>query len=587
MPCKLRGPLKSAAKVRVGILFAKSTNMKKLFTWAAICSLFIACNTASTNEDGDSAGNSNGPKSELEKKVSKRDMSITTGNAYSDLFMDSTELETFFTQKKVSDSIIRRMRSFYNTRNYQFAWFASDGLTEQARGFWNIHEYYTAYSDDTSLNDKKLNRRMDALILEDELNPAASDQSILNTELTLTQHFIEYALKNFEKGYVKRKELERFIPRKRSDAMYLADSLLTKKHKDDKYYEDVNEAYKKLKDQLGIYYNIQKKGGWQPIVTEEKKIKLGANSPTVVAIKKRLQATGELPGTDTTGMFNDTLETAVKAFQERHGFKPDGIITPGLIKEMNVSAVERIQQILINMDRMRWMPQRPDGNMIMVNIPEFVLHVWEGNQKAFDMDVVVGKEGHNTMMFTGNLNQVVFSPYWNVPPSIVKKEILPAIDKNPNYLEKENMEITGTGEEGLPDIRQRPGPKNSLGKVKFLFPNSFNIYFHDTPAKDLFNRSKRAFSHGCIRLSDPEKMANYLLRNDPSWTPEKIAEAMDAGKEKFVKLKDPVPVFITYYTAWVDEYGKMNFREDIYDHDAKLKAKMFPNVPATQPLAAK
>jgi L,D-transpeptidase YcbB len=570
----------------VGILFAKSTNMKKIFTWAAVCSLFIACNTASKNEDGDAAGNGKGPKSELEKKVTKRDMSITTGNAYSDLFMDSSELENFFAQKKVSDSIIRRMRSFYNARNYQFAWFASDGLTEQARGFWNIHEYYTAYSNDTSLNDKKLNRRMDALILEDELSPAASDQSILNTELTLTQHFIEYALKKFEKGYVKRKELERFIPRKRQDAMYLADSLLTKKHKDDKYYEDVNEAYKKLKDQLSVYYNIQKKGGWQPITTGEKKITLGASSPAVVMIKRRLQATGELPGSDTTSMFSDTLENAVKAFQERHGHKPDGIVTPALIKEMNVSALERVQQILINMDRMRWMPQRPDGNLIMVNIPEFMLHVWEGNKKAFDMIVVVGKEGHNTMMFTGNLNQVVFSPYWNVPPSIVKKEILPAMNKNPDYLASQNMEITGNGEEGLPDIRQKPGPKNSLGKVKFLFPNSFNIYFHDTPAKDLFNRSKRAFSHGCIRLSDPAKMANYLLRDDSNWPPEKIAQAMDAGKEKFVKLKDPIPVFITYYTAWVDEAGRMNFREDIYDHDAKLRAKMFPKAPA-QTLAAK
>lgn len=562
--------------------------MKKIFTWAAICSLFIACNTGSSSEDGDSAGgNSKGPKSELDKKVTKRDMSITTGNAYSDLFLDSSELETFFTQQKVSDSIIRRMRSFYNARNYQFAWFASDGLTEQARGFWNIHEYYTAYSNDTSLNDKKLNRRMDALILEDELSPAASDQSILTTELTLTEHFIEYALRNFEKGYVKRKELERFIPQKRQDAMDLADSLLTKKHKDEKYYEDVNEPYKKLKEQLGVYYNIQKKGGWQPIATDEKKIKLGANSAAVAMIKKRLQATGELPGTDTTGTFNDTLENAVKAFQERHGHKPDGIVTTALIKEMNVSALDRIQQILMNMDRMRWMPQRPDGNMIMVNIPEFMLHVWEGNKKAFDMIVVVGKEGHNTMMFTGNLNQVVFSPYWNVPPSIVKKEILPAMQKNPNYLESQNMEITGNGDEGLPDIRQKPGPKNSLGKVKFLFPNSFNIYFHDTPAKDLFNRSMRAYSHGCIRLAEPEKMANYLLRNDSNWPPEKIAEAMDAGKEKFVKLKDPIPVFITYYTAWVDEAGKMNFRDDIYSHDAKLNKKMFPAGNVTQPLAAK
>ena len=178
------------------------------------------------------------------------------------------------------------------------------------------------------------------------------------------------------------------------------------------------------------------------------------------------------------------------------------------------------------------------------------------------------------MMFTGNLNQIVFSPYWNVPSSIVEKEILPAMQRNPNYLASQNMEIVKQTS-NLPVIRQLPGPKNSLGKVKFLFPNSFNIYFHDTPAKSLFERDKRAYSHGCIRLAEPEKMANYLLRNNPEWTPERIHEAMNSGDEKYVKLKNPVPVFITYYTAWVDESGQLNFREDIYSHDKKLAEKMF------------
>jgi len=186
----------------------------------------------------------------------------------------------------------------------------------------------------------------------------------------------------------------------------------------------------------------------------------------------------------------------------------------------------------------------------------------------------VGKEGHNTMMFNGDLNQVVFSPYWNVPPSIVSKEILPAISRNPGYLAKENMEITGN-EDGLPVIRQRPGGKNALGRVKFLFPNSFNIYFHDTPSKSLFEKDKRAYSHGCIRLKEPEKLANYVLRNQPEWTPEKIEEAMNSGEQKFVKVKDPIPVVITYYTAWVDENGQLNFRDDIYGHDANLAGKMF------------
>ena len=190
------------------------------------------------------------------------------------------------------------------------------------------------------------------------------------------------------------------------------------------------------------------------------------------------------------------------------------------------------------------------------------------------MNVVVGKEGHNTMMFTGNLNQVVFSPYWNLPPSIVKKEILPAIERNPNYLASHHMEITGN-EGGLPVIRQLPGEDNSLGKVKFLFPNSFNIYFHDTPAKTLFDKDKRAYSHGCIRLSDPVKMANYLLKDDAEWPAENIDAAMNSGKEKYVKLKKPVPVLITYYTAWVDDSGLLHFADDIYGHDKTVIEKMF------------
>jgi murein L,D-transpeptidase YcbB/YkuD len=241
---------------------------------------------------------------------------------------------------------------------------------------------------------------------------------------------------------------------------------------------------------------------------------------------------------------------------------------------MNIPAHERVEQLLMNMDRMRWMAAEPKGNLIVVNIPEFTLHIYEGTNKVKEMAVVVGKEGHSTMMFNGDLNQVVFSPYWNVPPSIVRNEILPAMNRNGNYLSSQNMEVVSNDGE-LPTIRQRPGAKNALGRVKFLFPNSFNIYFHDTPSKSLFEKDKRAFSHGCIRLKEPEWMANYVLRDQPEWTPEKISAAMVSGDEKFVKVKNPIPVVITYYTAWVDETGKLNFREDIYGHDKKLAEKMF------------
>ncbi len=542
--------------------------MKKIISMAAlVCSFFIACKSQQSSGDNDSG---EGSKTEKEKKITKRDYSITRANAYNDIFIDSLQMETVITDKKIPDSLSRRIRSFYNARNYQFAWFSSKGLTEQSLGFWNLHNF-AVYDGDTSLRNAALQKKMDALISDDGFSVSGNDKSMINTEVLLTEHFIKYSLSNYEKGFIKRKEMERFIPTKKQDIVTLSDSLLNKKHKDNKYFEDVNNAYKLLKAELGKYADIEKNGGWQTLPTDAKQFKKGTSSPTILALKKRLQITGDLNTiADTTLQYSDFLDQGIKNAQKRFGYKPDGIVTATLLKDLNVPVEARLEQIMINMNRMRWMPQEPDGRLILVNIPEFVLHLFDGKTKVFDMNVVVGKEGNNTMMFTGKLSQVVFSPYWNVPPSIVKKELEPSIAKNANYLESHNMERTSDG-----GIRQKPGSDNSLGKVKFLFPNSFNIYFHDTPSKSLFNKDKRAYSHGCIRLSEPQKMAEYLLKDDPSWTTDKIVGAMNAGTEKYVKVKSPIPVFITYYTAWVDETGLLNFRDDIYGHDKTLTQKMF------------
>jgi murein L,D-transpeptidase YcbB/YkuD len=539
----------------------------KLLVCTLVSILFlISCHNKNSNPQGQSA--------EKEKKITSRDYLITKANAYNDLFLDSMAMENYISKQQLSDSIANRMRSFYNARNYQYAWFSSTGLTEQARLFWNQHDYATTYGNDSSLKDKDLQKRMEALIVDNDSSISVKDKSYLETELTLTNHFIQFMFSSYEKGFVKRKEQERFIPIKKMDAVHLADSLISKKHKDDKYYEDVNEAYGLLKKQLSLYLDVAKKGGWPVITSSKKQLKKGIDAPEIQVIKRRLQLTGDMPAGDTSLVFDDPLELGVKNFQQRHGYTPNGGITSELIAQMNVPVEKRIEQILINMDRMRWMTQPSEGILIKVNIPEFVLHVTDGKEKVFDMNVVVGKEGNTTMMFNGDLNQVVFSPYWNVPSSIVRKEILPAIEKNKNYLESKNMEITGNAG-GLPVVRQKPGPTNALGRVKFLFPNSFNIYFHDTPEKSLFEKDKRAYSHGCIRLSDPVKMANWVLKDNPEWTPEKINEAMNSGKEKFVKVKAILPVIITYYTAWVDDKGQLNFRDDIYGHDESLEQKMF------------
>jgi murein L,D-transpeptidase YcbB/YkuD len=542
--------------------------MNRQFFYVAACTiLLVSCNNEGNDKDG---------KEKKNKKITSRNYSITPSNAYSDLFLDSAAVEKLINEKKVPDSIARRVRSFYNSRNFQFAWFSSDGLTEQARGFWNLHNHYTSSTDDTLLDNKALKKRMNNLISEDSISPSANNKNFINTEIQLTANFIHHTLLAYEEDYVKRKEMERFVPATRQDAIYLADSLLKKKHKDDKYYEDVNPSYGVLKEKLANYYDIHQKGGWPAIPAEKKSYKKGVITQPVVLIKKRLQLTDGHHPSDTSPVFNDTLERAVKKFQRRHGLEANGIIDKTTLKEINVPVAHRIQQLLINMDRMRWLPVQPRGTLITVNIPAFMLYVTDGNKKVFDMDVVVGKQGHDTRIFTGNLNQVVFSPHWNVPKSIVEKEILPAIEKNQNYIAEQNMEMMDDKDgDGFPEIRQKPGGENALGQVKFLFPNSFDIYFHDTPSKSLFAKDKRAFSHGCIRLSDPERMAIYLLRDQPEWDATKIREAMNSGEEKFVKVKKPVPVLIAYYTAWVDEAGELNFREDIYGHDAQLTRKMF------------
>ena len=543
--------------ILLGISFAQRGTMNKFSTLLFFIAIFfIACNNKN-----------NSPK---EKKISKRDYSITKKNAYNNLFLDSNEVESFILKNNIPDSSARRVRSFYNTRNYEFAWFSTSGLTEQAYGFWSL----VNYSGDTVHQIKALKKTMNGLMANDSLRVSSRDKFAISTELMLTENLITYTRSNYEKGYVKRKEMERFIPFKKQDALYLADSLLNKKHNDDKYFSDVNAAYKLLSEQLKKYAAIARTGGWPSIPANAKNYKAGGQDSGIIQIKKFFEITGDLTQHDTTDVYNENLQNAIKNFQKRYGYTADGKLSSAIMKEMNVSAIARVKQILINMNRMRWMPQEPAGQLILVNIPEFILHVYNDKRKVFDMNVVVGKEGHNTTIFSDKLTTIVFSPYWNVPSSIVKKEILPGMDENKNYLEEHNMEIYGELD-GLPAIRQKPGGDNSLGKVKFLFPNNFNIYFHDTPAKGLFDKDVRAYSHGCIRLSEPRKLAEYLLRDNSNWTKEKINESMNGDEEKYAAVKHPVPVFITYYTAWVSDDGVLNFRNDIYGHDKEIADKMF------------
>ena len=572
-PVKLNSATDSTKTI--GHSFCKTLSMKNVIIVTSILlSRLIACENF-----GGSLVNSSSDSAKAVPSPYTRDVTITSANSYSDLFLDSTVLESFISTEKLSDSIATGLRNFYNVRNYQFAWFNSDGLTEQGRGFWSLYDYANNSGDSVKEN-KSLTAKMDTLAEADTLQISTNDSSFVKTELNLTKEFIKYA--GTFKDHVGFSDPYHLVPARKTDVLQLADSVLKQ---NDSAISQTKKPYSLLKEQLKTYYDAAQKGGWQTISTGVKKLKKGTSSPIVAAIKKRLMITGEFGGTDTTQVYNDSLETAIKSYKIRHGFDSSAAITDSLIMDMNVPATQRIEQILINLNRMQWMPNISSQELIEVNVPEFMLKVYEGNTKAFDMKVVVGKEGTTTTMFTGDLNQVVFSPYWNIPPSIVSDEILPAMKKDPNYLKKKKMEIVKQ-DDSLPTIRQLPGPQNPLGKVKFLFPNSYEIFLHDTPAKGLFEKEKRAYSHGCIRLEDAKKLAQFLLKDDPSWTPEKIEKAMNRGKEQFVKVKRPVPVVLTYFTAWVDEKGQLNFRDDVYQHDAKAKERLFGaaavNIPMQQ-----
>lgn len=499
-----------------------------------------------------------------------RDTTITPQNAVTQLSLDSLLVEKFISNEVESDTIATKIRNFYNARNYQYAWFFEGGLSTQAEGFWNLHKRHATIGDSTLYN-QRLHQVMDTLLDADTTFPVSPDIKAM-TELRLTQHFFRYIQFAYE-GRVSPEQMQWHIPRRKLDAAEMLDSLVSKNKMPDDW-QPLNPSFHRLQNALFRYDTIEKNGGWDSIHLSKRKLVQGDRAPVIVQVKKRLSISDNYPSVDTSNLFTDTLETAVNRKRKSYGMEENGEIDADFIKELNVPVKKRIEQMLINLERMRWMPEQP-AHFIVANIPSYRLHVVENNQEKMKMDIVVGKAANKTVIFSDELKYVVFSPYWNIPKSIVRREIVPAMNRNKNYLRKNNMEITGYTDDDLPVIRQKPGPGNALGKVKFIFPNRFNIYFHDTPAKQLFGKQKRAFSHGCIRLEKPFSLADYLLRDKEKWTDESINEAMNSGEEKWVSLEKPVPVFITYFTSWADGDGLVYFIEDVYGHDERMAQHLF------------
>ena len=360
-------------------------------------------------------------------------------------------------------------------------------------------------------------------------------------------------------------------------------------------------GYKRTLAALRHYLDISQQEDSERLPAPPKTLEPGDRYGGSVRLTQLLRLLGDLP--QDTGVPSDVYDGAlvegVKRFQQRHGLPPDGRVGEQTLKQLNTPLSFRIRQLQLTLERWRWVPEEFPQPPIVVNIPEFRLRAYDNvGRTVLAMNVIVGKAiRHETPVFEKEMRFLVFRPYWNVPPSIQRSELVPAIRRDANYLASQNYEIvTNDGQvvtagavndevleklrTGKLAIRQKPGPNNALGLVKFMFPNEYHVYLHSTPSQQLFARSRRDFSHGCIRVERPAELAAWVLRDKPEWNLERVRASMQGGKDDFqVNVTKPIPVLILYGTAVVDEEGKVHFFDDLYGHDAALEkvlAKGYP-----------
>lgn len=505
------------------------------------------------------------------------------------------------------------MYLFYGDRNYTLGWFRDNELVPEAKKFLATLDNATKEGLDPKkyklVDFNTLFKKYEELGRQDSARLKLQQQ----IDVGLTASYFNYA-SDFYRGRVNPGDVGSIdwnVKKNKIKLHKALETILQERESTYPYYEfeALHKGYIDLRETLHKYRALQEKGGWVKVdIGKAKTLQKGDTAAAVVQLRKRLNPEAPINVNDPKmRLFDDALLAQVKDFQRLHGLDQDGKVGGNTLRMMNVPVDDRIQQIMMNMERWRWIPKRLvpkslDQKYIWVNIPEYKLYIYEDPEndpeaeraykKTFEMKVIVGKELNSTPIFSDKMEFIVLAPYWNVPNSIVEKEIKPSMLRNPAYLESQDMEIVTKEKEPQPIssysidwgsvteknfpymVRQRPGPKNSLGSLKFLFPNSYNVYLHDTPADALFNQTQRGFSHGCVRLEKPVELAQYLLKDMPEWDEQHIRETIATGEEEWVTLPKKVQVYLVYFTSWVDENGDVHFRDDIYGHDKKL-AKEF------------
>jgi len=479
---------------------------------------------------------------------------------------------------------------YYEGRDYRPAWISDTAKHFQIESLLNVIR--DAPLEGLKPQDYNL-EQLEKAIQDERLQNTDSDASadfLADLDILLTETFFRYAL-HLHAGRVNYSSLrsEWGIQRKEIDLAGILENALEN--------GDVGDAliglaprhplYVALKGALQRHRAIAAAGGW-PTIPSGTDIKKGQEGETVMMLQKRLIAVGDLdlPDGAVSSVFDADTENAVRRFQRRHGIKDKGRIGPETLKRLNLPVEDVIRRIELNMDRMRWLPDDLEERYIIVNLADYSLQLIDREEEALGMRIVTGSDKKRSYILSDRISYIELNPYWNIPASIAEEEMLPKIKKDQRYLDKKNIKImkgwsnppvfVAPGEIDWPALnvkkfryrlRQEPGPGNSLGRIKFMFPNKFDVYLHDTSEKHLFRREKRNFSHGCMRIEKPLQLAVRLMEKAPGWTEKKIQQEIRKGKNRAVQLPETVPVHVVYWTAWMDLSGALQIRDDAYGLD--------------------
>jgi L,D-transpeptidase YcbB len=540
----------------------------------------------------------------------RKSKSAPNTDAYSDKLHNLVEKKAL-PPEKVDTSKVPNLRwpnfsdyesyvaTFYDDRNYEVAWTRDGAPTASANAF--MQQFSNSAAKGLIPEDYDASRWAERV---QALNSKSPD-AISLFDVAMTVNVMRYISDlrigrvnpshfNFEVPVQEKKyDLAEFVSDNAVDATDVP-KLITSVEPD-------SEEYRKTEQALAHYLDLakqQEQEGREPLPVVTKAVSVGETYPAVNVLLTRLQLEGDADADVTlnpaSSVFNSTLSEAVKSYQHRHGIAEDGRLTPQTIKSLNVPLTNRVAQLQNSLERWRWLPEPYLHARLMVNLPEFVLRGYDPDHKLdFTMRVVVGQVmgQHETPVFTHMMKYLVFRPYWNVPVDIARKELVPHMASSHGYLAGKNFEVTNNKgvvqtdytakqvAQGAVMVREKPGPKNSLGLVKFIFPNQYDIYLHSTPAVSLFERSRRDFSHGCIRVQKPADLAVWVLQGQGDWDEDKVQEAMNDGPDnKTVSLKTPLPIVIFYLTAIAAEDGHTHFFDDIYGYDAEMQ-KVFAKGP--------